>query len=806
MRAITAAVALASSVAWVGCHHTVDLGGKVQTGAVVPGGGCSQGSDCASGLCLGQACCSLSACGTDPTCQGTSCDATGACVYPSGSCTPSCVDSQLTPGTCALGACVAGAPSDCPGNLSCATPTSCRVSCGQASDCTSGFYCSSASCLPQVTAGTACTSNDDCASGTCGVNGSGHCCASSCSLSGPLGCGASDCDTAGACVYPPSTTPCGTPSCSGVTYATRTCDGAGACAVPTTVTCPNSLNCNAAGTACDQSCSSKFDCATGNYCASGSCLPQVMLGACTSNDACILGICGLYGMGSCCASTCNGGIGSCGPTGCDAATGACTYTAAGTACVAALPGGTCDGAGLCASGPVYHVDKLKGVDTATCGSAASPCLSMTRAMSLVAAAGISGATLEVFTSENPSLSCVTAVDLAATWPQANETWPIHLGMGVTVHLRGLFIDAPDSSDIFDVYAYDDHDTGSVTLKGYDDAAWVGAFSGVIGVNDNVPNQTALPLVLEGLGISGSSQALSVGPGAKVTLGPGSVSLGNGSAPGTTGVYCKGNASSPASITDDPSGNHVLWIADRTIAIDAEDYCTINLTQAPQLGGEEVRADQVVCQFDPLSTGILAVGNASVTFGSAAPLWPPAVSHIWCVASNAIDMETSNASGSPTVSVVNTVIQYSGCAGARVDVGTFTATNSSFIGNHFGIQQGGGSVDVSGGGLGPSTFECSDSNQLGSCNGDGIPAIDLLNTTAGTTLTADNARVDSVPDGGAPEMWTCSDTTYSSCTCSGAPDCPAAAQALPEGADFVSLSTNGSPFSVTNVAGNSSGCP
>jgi hypothetical protein len=788
MRAITAAVALVGIVAWMGCRDTVDLGGRVRPVAVVtgagaaPDGGCSQNSDCASGLCLGQVCCSLASCGTDPTCQGTSCDATGACVYPSGGCgTPVCAANQLTVSSCALGACVAGTPSACPGNLTCVDATSCRTSCSLTSECASGFYCSNGSCVAQLAAGTACMNNDVCSSGICGVTGSGRCCTATCSSVDPFGCGASDCDTSGACNYPSSTTPCGTSSCTGFQFTSRSCDGKGACAAPTTAACPDSLKCNPAGTSCLNSCFWKSDCVPENYCVQGNvCVPQVVVGACNTNDACTSGRCGLQGTGSCCRSACKGGTGTCGATGCDAATGACTYPAAGTACGTAGAGGACNGAGLCTGGATYYVDGTNGADTATCGPQTSPCLSMTQAMSLIVATGVSGSTLEVSNPSDPQY--------ALEWHQANETWPIHLGMGVTAHAPSIYIDAPDGSDVFDVYAYNADDFGTVTIRN----AWIGIMWGLIAVNDNVPNQTGLPLVLDGVAMKGASQDLSVGPGANVTLGPGGVAAADW---GSTGIFCKGSAESPASVTDDSAGTNILWITMRSIDIDAEDYCTISLTQGPKLGD--------FCNSPGYSdtTGILAIGNASVTFGSNAGL-----SHIQCMLGNAIDMETSNESGSPTVRVISSLIQYSGCAGALVNAGTFKATASTFSHNHFGIQQGGGTVDVSGGGAGACTFECADSTQGGSCNGDGIPGIDVLNTTAGTTLTADNALVNSALDSRGPELWSCSDTTYSSCTCSGPNSCPKGAQALPEDADFVSLSTNNTPFSVKNAASNGSSCP
>ncbi|MDX2166010.1 MAG: DUF1566 domain-containing protein [Deltaproteobacteria bacterium] len=71
-------------------------------------------------------------------------------------------------------------------------------------------------------AGAPCAANNQCASGICGVFGSGRCCAAACSASGI--CGATDCNAAGACVYPSTATIAGAVAgdCQKLT-----CNGAG---------------------------------------------------------------------------------------------------------------------------------------------------------------------------------------------------------------------------------------------------------------------------------------------------------------------------------------------------------------------------------------------------------------------------------------------------------------------------------------------------------------------------------------------------------------------------------------------------
>ena len=277
MRAYAIVATLVGSIGAVGCSTDVNMGGTIKPAdtlfAFDAGGACSQGADCVSGFCLGGACCALTTCGSDTNCQGTRCDETGACVYPTVSCgTPSCNAStqQLTTSACDQGTCVAGTPSNCPDHLTCANGTACQISCVLSNDCISGFYCSAGSCLAQLAAGSVCTSSESCATGVCGVAGSGHCCTATCVSGDAYGCGGTDCDTAGACVYPPVTASCVTQSCTGHELTEpASCNGAGVCAVPTPATADCTPYLCGSNGACRTGCSGATDCWNG-FCSSAS--------------------------------------------------------------------------------------------------------------------------------------------------------------------------------------------------------------------------------------------------------------------------------------------------------------------------------------------------------------------------------------------------------------------------------------------------------------------------------------------------------------------------------------------------------
>jgi hypothetical protein len=238
------------------------------TAGMPAGFACTANRFCASGVCGAGGtgfCCAQSCATTDPICGATSCDATGACVYPtpSTSCgAPTCKDSTLTQESCdGAGACDVGNAA-CPDNLTCAAGGACKTSCAGDTDCATGFVCIGQACVAPLATG-ACTEAQQCKSGICGIAGTGNCCAAACSNLAPP-CGATSCDPgSGACLYPDTTTACGTTeeSCSqGVQQNPTLCDGKGSCAPPGTTDC-FPYECGA--TACATSCTDDSSCQSG---------------------------------------------------------------------------------------------------------------------------------------------------------------------------------------------------------------------------------------------------------------------------------------------------------------------------------------------------------------------------------------------------------------------------------------------------------------------------------------------------------------------------------------------------------------
>jgi hypothetical protein len=177
-----------------------------QCGPKTNGSPCVAGTECMSGNCVDQTCCNkpqsmcngCQACnlasspgtcanvptGSDPhgTCptNNTTCTA-GGCT--AGACTPApstvtCSSmcgstNQLTIKKCSgttLGCGGSSMMSTCASNLVCADTTSCAPNCsahGDA-DCVSGYYCAGGNCTAKIVDGTACTANNQCASGVCG--------------------------------------------------------------------------------------------------------------------------------------------------------------------------------------------------------------------------------------------------------------------------------------------------------------------------------------------------------------------------------------------------------------------------------------------------------------------------------------------------------------------------------------------------------------------------------------------------------------------------------------------------------------
>ncbi len=383
---------------------------------------CLSNHECGSNACVDGVCCGSPSCGTcmacnvsgslgkcanvpsgltDPharcapnlPCGNTgACDGTGVCqqqptsVMCSG---PSCTGGVATLASFCSGAgsCPAPATQAC-GDYVCGA-SSCKTSCTGDTDCIGTDFCNAGTCTAKLGAGKACAADSQCGSSLSCVDG--VCCTSSscstcqaCNVSGsvgtcspipngqpapagqcPLGatCGNTGlCNGASACQQQASGTTCAPASCSSSPSSqftpASTCNGAGACVPGSAVSC-GTYACKASG--CATACTQDSDCAGGDYCSGGSCVPQQGAGgACTGADQCAAGYSCVDGF--CCGSTSCLPCWSCGVHG---AEGTCTPVPAGGAdptgsCpttnqASCGDDGLCDGSGGCQKWPATTV-------------------------------------------------------------------------------------------------------------------------------------------------------------------------------------------------------------------------------------------------------------------------------------------------------------------------------------------------------------------------------------------------------------------------------------------------------------------
>lgn len=208
-------------------------------------------------------------------------------------------------------------------------------------NCVDGFCCNTSACpLCQ-----AC--NVPSKEGTCSFVGTGiaepH---NACTANGICG-NTGACAANQTCAKAPSSTMCGSASCTaGTEKQAAFCDGVGNCSPAASKACDPFV----CGTnACKDTCVTDFDCIPGDYCKNGLCNPKLSPGTtCGPTDECLSGVCGAEGV--CCDSDCSGTCVSCKrPT----SPGTCKPLDAGTACGPAscadtvFTGNACDGAGMC---------------------------------------------------------------------------------------------------------------------------------------------------------------------------------------------------------------------------------------------------------------------------------------------------------------------------------------------------------------------------------------------------------------------------------------------------------------------------
>jgi hypothetical protein len=341
--------------------------GSLGTCTAVPAGKGDPGGRCAdmgsascgtNGLCDGAGACQRYAAGVE--CVGPSCPATGTTATLARTCDGAGVCKPATTQSCA--------PYGCNG-------TTCIAACGSDGDCAPNNVCNTGMC-GKKRLGQQCGAGTECDSGNCvdGVCCSASSCGTclSCAVAGkagscqPIAAGDMDtmnrctaappcgftgrCDGAGACQYAPTSTSCGTATCTGASFTpVGNCDGAGACK-QTSTSCGHYV-CGAG--ACLTTCTRDQDCVTGETCQANSCTSLKPLGtACTLPTDCLSGFCT---EGVCCnAQSC----GSCQSCALANTRGTCTPVAAGSSDPAAVctmmavstcgTTGVCDGSGQCA--------------------------------------------------------------------------------------------------------------------------------------------------------------------------------------------------------------------------------------------------------------------------------------------------------------------------------------------------------------------------------------------------------------------------------------------------------------------------
>ncbi len=156
-------------------HHDAGSG---DAGRAAIGAACTEGTACASGACVDGFCCTTACAGTCMACaaaitgstNGTCAPAVAGTACGGASCTAGEASSG---GTCGGGTCNLGAVTACSPYTCNAAGTACLAHCSADGDCAaSGDFCqtpgaTTGTCVARLGVGTACTGEDQCASGFC---------------------------------------------------------------------------------------------------------------------------------------------------------------------------------------------------------------------------------------------------------------------------------------------------------------------------------------------------------------------------------------------------------------------------------------------------------------------------------------------------------------------------------------------------------------------------------------------------------------------------------------------------------------
>jgi hypothetical protein len=336
------------------------------------GAACTAINQCASGQCADGVCCDTACTGQCEACNvqgsvgickavsgtpalpraacasdGSACKGacngivTTDCTYPGGvtRCrSPSCIGNVQTLQTlCAgTGSCAAAQTSACSPFV--CGPTQCETSCTSDTQCQSGLYCDTGTCVPLVTAGGKCLRDSQCGTGICvdtvccNARCTGQC--EACDVTGSEGtcspvpsgpphkgrplCVTDDTVCGGqcngtsrdACVYAGPGKVCHPPTCAaGKAGIAEYCEGTGKCPAQETIDCKGPC----VRSLCGDECATDQQCSLLQFCLAGQCVPQRDNGQpCTSQGQCSSSYCV---DGVCCSAACSGQCQACDVTG-----------------------------------------------------------------------------------------------------------------------------------------------------------------------------------------------------------------------------------------------------------------------------------------------------------------------------------------------------------------------------------------------------------------------------------------------------------------------------------------------------------
>ncbi len=485
--------------------------------------------------------------------------------------------------------------------------------------------------------GTPCVSNGVCNSEICGLAGTGNCCTTTCSAMNAT-CGATGCDDGGACLYPTAGIDCAPTFCSGHSEVQPQCDGLGGCSAESEVPCPNNLDCNDAGTACDSNCTSSTECAAGFSCNAGFCVRPEPVGSCTENDDCVSGFCGVDGTGYCCSTACSQAA-LCGASGCDPLSGACQYPDAGLvcgqdSCEGGLfqPAPTCE-LGSCQAGQPIDCAPYEcnaGGCLTSCASNADCVQGYCDLPALTCCSLPSGGTIDVDSSHGNDLTpccgtagngaCQTishvmqqideaqahdviiraAVPSNGSWAPPGEVYPIVLGWGAELEATGVTFYDGDGGNraLFEIgpVSSSDH-VGYASVVG----GWFGGrtpsdqstilvepgsalyIASALVSSSLIYETTAIEVSAGGALIVGQDR--SGGATGLVTVGPQTKDQNNLDFEGYNGIVCGSANGLGCTITDArlDAGSSLFVVNQVSHDIDAEEFSTITLTSAPRIG-------------------------------------------------------------------------------------------------------------------------------------------------------------------------------------------------------------------------------